>query len=376
MGLSAVFLASTIYVGTASAAPKKNVEANEVDCDLPCIDSGEIVDATITEDDLAFDPATQAELDAIDPAPLTRVVYVSDGGISAADNGTELLAAIGAIGSSGECPTPPSATDPCLVKLGPGVFDIGATTLATGDYTNIEGSGQGTTVITGTGIGPGVFRLVQAGANTEIRNLTVENTNDTDPPSGAIAIGNTGGNNVRISHATVLSLGSTTGGAIEIAGPSTGVIFTHVTAEGVNLAISVGGSAVVEMSNVTAKGKFGLFAANSSVVTVRNSTIEGVNDGVLLSGTPEVNIYSSRIINDVDANGGTATISGSHVTGDVEAANADVDVHSSVIVGDVTHSSGTLNLAVSQLTGLASGATVCFSVYDAGFTARDAACQP
>jgi hypothetical protein len=44
----------------------------------------------------------------------------------------------------------PSATNPCLLKIMPGVYDIGTSPVAMQPYIDIEGSGQNVTVITGT----------------------------------------------------------------------------------------------------------------------------------------------------------------------------------------------------------------------------------
>jgi hypothetical protein len=67
----------------------------------------------------------------------------------------------------------PSLSNPCLLKIMPGVYDIGTSTLQMQEYVDIEGSGENVTRIRGNLDGaPGVV----AGAdNAEIRFITVEN---------------------------------------------------------------------------------------------------------------------------------------------------------------------------------------------------------
>jgi hypothetical protein len=69
----------------------------------------------------------------------------------------------------------PSSTNPCLLKIMPGVYDIGAMTIQMNSYVDIEGSGENTTKITGN-FGENWWTGVIDGADfSEIRFLTVEN---------------------------------------------------------------------------------------------------------------------------------------------------------------------------------------------------------
>ena len=79
--------------------------------------------------------------------------------------------AMGAYGSW--CGTP-SATTPCLLKIMPGVYDIGAFTVVMQPYIDIEGSGQNVTVITGTvgsGSWPPTNGVLNGANNAEIHFL-------------------------------------------------------------------------------------------------------------------------------------------------------------------------------------------------------------
>ena len=77
--------------------------------------------------------------------------------------------------------------NPYLIKLGPGIYDIGTSSLQMKQYVDMEGSGENTTIITGH-IDSYTSGVVQGASNAEIRFLTVRNTGG---GSYAIAIYNT-----------------------------------------------------------------------------------------------------------------------------------------------------------------------------------------
>lgn len=72
----------------------------------------------------------------------------------------------------------PSPSNPCLLKIMSGVYDIGTNSLVMQPYVDIEGAGETVTKITGT-FSPSEgtsYGIVQGASNAEIRFLTVENT--------------------------------------------------------------------------------------------------------------------------------------------------------------------------------------------------------
>jgi hypothetical protein len=103
--------------------------------------------------------------------PYARTSIVVSGA-TPAGNGTNLLAALAAI-------TTASAANPWLLKVEPGLYDLGTSQLIAKSYVDIEGSGLGVTVLTsaaqGNG-GPGATVLVNTGIKSELRELTVKNT--------------------------------------------------------------------------------------------------------------------------------------------------------------------------------------------------------
>lgn len=81
----------------------------------------------------------------------------------------------------------PSETNPCQVKIMPGVYDQGATSLVMLDFVDVEGSGETNTVITG-GIDSATSGVVN-GANATLTKLTVTNSGGVDAQN-AIAVFN------------------------------------------------------------------------------------------------------------------------------------------------------------------------------------------
>jgi hypothetical protein len=97
--------------------------------------------------------------------PYVRTLVVGSGG-SPTTNGSNLLSAIASI-------TTASASNPWLVKVEPGIFDLGASTLTMKSYVDVEGSGRNSTVITSTA---SWTVLANTGTSAELRDLTVKNT--------------------------------------------------------------------------------------------------------------------------------------------------------------------------------------------------------
>jgi hypothetical protein len=102
-------------------------------------------------------------------AEMARTVVISPGA-SATGNGTALLTVLTAI-------TTASSSDPWLIKLEPGVFDLGTDTLTMKSFVDIEGSGPGMTAIRSA---PATTTLncirntVRMTDASELRDLTVE----------------------------------------------------------------------------------------------------------------------------------------------------------------------------------------------------------
>ncbi|MEM9558363.1 MAG: hypothetical protein AAGC60_29185 [Acidobacteriota bacterium] len=104
--------------------------------------------------------------------PYDRTIIVGGSGTDLV-NGTNLLNAITAALAS---PTPPSPTNPWLIKVEPGIFDLGSQVLEMQNFLDIEGSGRNATFIRSDGAAAVQRKTVNvaAGVDAELRNLTVQ----------------------------------------------------------------------------------------------------------------------------------------------------------------------------------------------------------
>jgi hypothetical protein len=97
-----------------------------------------------------------------------RTVEVSpiEGGTTS-QNGAALLAALGGIGTA-------SAANPFLLKIEPGIYDVGGTPVVMKQFVDIEGSGEGVTYIRGLGGATATDGVLRGIDNAEVRFLTVQ----------------------------------------------------------------------------------------------------------------------------------------------------------------------------------------------------------
>lgn len=99
---------------------------------------------------------------------LSRTILVSPYG-NPTQNGTTLLAAMFFIGVSH-----PSATNPWLLKLEPGLYDLGNLALPMLPYVDLEGSGEGNTLISSTiGAASPVTGTLIAASHSQVRFVSI-----------------------------------------------------------------------------------------------------------------------------------------------------------------------------------------------------------
>jgi len=125
-----------------------------------------------------------------------KTVLVSPKGTETA-SGTALLAALAKI-------TDASASNPYLILIEPGVYDIQGLTLVMKSYVDIQGSGENVTKITGYEGDP-ESGVLEGADNAELRFLTVENTGEEGTSANAIYNDYT---SPCISNVTTLSSGA------------------------------------------------------------------------------------------------------------------------------------------------------------------------
>lgn len=124
---------------------------------------------------------------------LARTLIVSPVGSDAIVNGAALLASINSIQMISPAP---SQTDPYLIKIEPGVYDIGTGNIAMNSFVDIEGSGIATTRILGQGSNQ--YSVVTLQDDSELRFLTVENTLDVSFVTRAITVAGTTGSMAQV----------------------------------------------------------------------------------------------------------------------------------------------------------------------------------
>jgi hypothetical protein len=184
-----------------------------------------------------------------------QTVYVHPVPGDATASGTRLLNTLAAI-------TNASATKRYVIKVEPGIYDVGATMLEMKPYVDIEGSGQEATVIQGNGNNESSMVATVEGADfAELRDLQVKSVGN---PSGtpftiatAIALDS---DDTTIRNVTVTSSGASVNWGIRMAGSLS-------TIEEVN--INVSGSGTI----------YGMVTDFFSAPTVRRTVINVTDAG-------------------------------------------------------------------------------------------------
>jgi hypothetical protein len=305
------------------------------------------------------------------PSGFTHTIIVSPNADSV-EAGRVLRQAVDAIVDA-------SASNPYLVKVEPGVYDLQANSLFMRPHVDVEGSGEGVTTITSS-LGTGSGTVVGAN-NSELRYVTVKNTGEPNQQVVAIFTETT---SPRLSHVTAIAGGGSENYGIHTSNGNP--VLTHVTstatgggqsfglanynsvmtvldstfsaadAAGFNAGYvtTFGGTNRITSSTITASGgaiAIGMRAYNGTH-TLANTTVSasgnGETTGVYIgqkSSTPTMNILQSRI------SGGT---------------------HSIYSIG------GSLKVGASQLTGPAGtfdiGTMICANSFDGAYNPLGAGC--
>jgi hypothetical protein len=263
---------------------------------------------------LKFDGA-QWGLAADVSSPYARTVIVSPVG-TPQQNGAALLSAMAAISATA------SAANPGLLKIEPGVYDLGTGPLNLRAYVDIEGSGEAVTKITGAGsASSGTGTVVASGIPTgtaELRFLTVVNTGGA---TYATAIYNSG-SSPKLTHVTATASGGTNNAGVDnesySAPAMTNVIATASGGTNSYGVYNYGVSSPV-MTEVTATGSgggsnYGVYNGGSAggAVTINRSTITGATRSVSNQANFTTKIGSSQLVGAVEKASGTFTCFGNY----------------------------------------------------------------
>jgi hypothetical protein len=170
--------------------------------------------------------------------------------------------------------TDASDANPYLIKIMPGVYDLGSATMSLKSFVAVEGSGESVTKIKGTGPS-GVVSAAYA-SGSELRNIYIEGE------SIAVNKNDDGGGSVKLSHVTLNATNghSYAGWGNNTIGNGGLVIMSHVTliASGTSPAGFYGGlhDYIINDSTISVNGTqhaYGLQAAPMTKLEVNNTTV-------------------------------------------------------------------------------------------------------
>lgn len=287
----------------------------------------------------------------------------------------------------------PSEINPCLGKVMPGVYDLGATPLQLSEWVDIEGAGKTATRLVGAvptdRLNPTSAVLIGA-SNCEVRMLTVENTGNTGMMSVAVL---NNGASPSLSDVNAISGPDTwvvgiynidsspriTGAAVEAR-----VAYVDcVGIENVNSSPTVTATSVVTRgagsgyygAGVRVRGAASSPVLSGLAVNCEWSSGNGINTGVLVVDSNSLRLSDSTII----ASGGTwsvalfAGIVNSTLLVDRSTLSAGYSILSSNSVAP-----SSIKIGASKLEGmrqLGSIAHFCAGVYDGNYSLIDGSCQ-
>ncbi len=261
-------------------------------------------------------------------APYVRTIIVPSNGTAAA-NGAALLAAIAGI-------TPaPSFAVRWLIKLEPGIYNVGTTPVVLSQYVDIEGSGLLQSIIQGAVVPtpPSLIGgLVQGASNSEIRNLTINCVSTSGTTAGCQAV-SLNAANARLTQVRILCQGSDTGSRWGIRTYDSSPILDDVE---------------IQVSTSGTGNNYGIVYGGSSTLNVLRSSIAVLNGsidniGIVMRDTP---LWSLMRDSSVTAHGGTQAFGVGYISASGSAAvsfdNVIVSAHSASVTntGIGVHSGG------------------------------------
>jgi len=217
-------------------------------------------------------------------ASYTRTVVVSPVGTDT-QNGTALLNALSGIADA-------SQTKKYLLYIEPGTYNLGSSTLQMKEHVDIQGSGEGTTLITSStsAIQDTCAKGTVLGANnSELRFLTVRNTGTATASSCVVAILDVGAS-PRLTHVTALATASQSINIAVFNAASSSPTMTDVTA-----------TASGDASNIGVRNGF-------SSPTIKQSTLSGSFSSLLQesnSANDTAKVALTQLVGPVTREGGT-----------------------------------------------------------------------
>ena len=390
--LSAILFCMTLGLKDAMAAA-----ATDVACKNPCINSFEIQDGQVTSTDIADGAVTNTRISegavtgtkigdgavsntkiqdgAVTDAKITgpisssKIQKPAKIAIVAQSGGDYADPVIAMNNLSAWCGTP-AAANPCLLKIMPGVYNVGENSVQMQSYVDIEGSGENATKIVGN---PSSYNtgIVNGASNAEIRLLTVEHTGG---GFYAIAVYNENAS-PKMSNVTATASGGTSN--YGVSNYSSSPVMTNVTATasgGMNsISIQNLNSSSPIMINITATASGGTsnygIANDSSSSPTMNKVTSTASGGTNSYGIS--NCSSSSTMTNVTA----TALGGINNIGIFNHCGSTIKIEHSVISGSsytIYNEVATIMIGNTRLDGgpiVNSGGTIiCAGVYDENFT--------
>jgi hypothetical protein len=201
--------------------------------------------------------------------------------------------------------TDASEANPYLLRVEPGIFDLGAFPLAMKPYVDVEGSGEGLTRLRGVGTAALDAGTVVGADHSELRFLTVENTGG---GAFAVAVSNPDGA-ARFRGVTALASGASESYAFynKTGAPSLHEVRGRAVATGPASGVyNEGASPTMRSVTLEAQGGEGFAVTNAGAagrLTVLGSVLAGVSGSVRNLAPYEVRLAASQILGPIH-NGG------------------------------------------------------------------------
>lgn len=216
-----------------------------------------------------------------------RTVVVGPVG-TAAQNGTALVGALNSITNASE-------DNRFLIKVEPGVYDIGVLPLVMKPFVDLEGSGELATKITAVGgIDEAQGSTLQGASNAELRFLTVENTGGAGT-AFAIAIYNSAAA-LAMTHVTAEAVGNGAEEAYAVFNRASASTMTESTIGASGAATSVG------VRNTADAGSF--------TIEIDRSKVSGADNTFVNDAEFTTRVALSQLSGGSVVGGGTVTCAG------------------------------------------------------------------
>ena len=270
----------------------------------------------------------------------------------------------------------PSSTNPCLLKIMPGVYHV-VSPVVMQSYIDIEGSGENTTTIIGaiSSSNPYASGTVTGASNAEIRFLTVANTG-----TGAYTEAILNSASFSMLHVTATASGGLHNYGVYNTSSSPTMTNVTATASGGSYNYGVNNiSSSPTMVNVTAAGS-GAGIVNYGVRNISSSPTM-INVTVTASGALAANYGVANDSSSPTMTNVTVTASGETAIGVDSFVSGTVKINHSVISGSthtiINQSGTTLYVGNTQLDGGSvsnSGTMTCAGVYDGSYTFYASTC--